>query len=374
MSGPAVVAFVWNNFGPLHDDRMRATVERLAGKAEVLGIEMAGRSDVYSWIVETAPGYRKTTIFPGRRTDRLPALSLAARTIGTLLRQRAGHVFLCHYEQPQSLIVALIMRALGRRVFVMGCAKFDDRDRSAAMEFLKQVFLLPYQGLLYGSPRTRAFFAFRGMRSRPMRPGYNTVSTARIRALAGEARPTFEDRDFVAVSRLVPKKNLATLLRAFALYRERHPDSRRRLRLCGDGPLEGELRALAQGLSLDSAVLFDGFVQTGGLAPILAGAAALVLVSTEEQFGNVVPEALAVGTPVILSDACGARDELLETGVNGFLVEPHNIEGIADALARVVESPERWRAMSEAALRRAPLGDASRFADGVAALMAGDAR
>jgi len=109
------------------------------------------------------------------------------------------------------------------------------------------------------------------------------------------------------------------------------------------------------------------------MAPILARAAALVLVSREEQFGNVVPEALALGIPLLLSDACGARYELLRSGVNGYLVEPENVAGIADAMGRIVSSRAAWEQLRENARALAPLGDVSRFAEAVRRLVFGPA-
>ena len=56
---------------------------------------------------------------------------------------------------------------------------------------------------------------------------------------------------------------------------------------------------------------------------------ALILPSTEEQFGFVVLEALALGIPVIVSENVGARDLHVRTGVNGFIFEPDNEKGLA---------------------------------------------
>jgi glycosyltransferase involved in cell wall biosynthesis len=232
-----------------------------------------------------------------------------------------------------------------------------------------------------GSDKTREFLAFLGRRGMPMELGYNTVSVDRIRSLArrggtssaeaDEAEAAFDARDFVILARLVPKKNLATSLSAYALYRLQNPASGRKLRICGDGPLEGELRAQARALGVEQDVVFHGFLQSEQMAPLLARAAALLLVSREEQFGNVVPEALALGIPLILSDACGARYELLRSGVNGYLVEPDNVAGIADAMWRVVATYDGWQRLREQAHALAHLGDVSRFAEAAQRLVFG---
>jgi glycosyltransferase involved in cell wall biosynthesis len=251
----------------------------------------------------------------------------------------------------------------------MGCSKFDDRSRSALRESAKQLFVAPYQGALVGSSETARFLRFLGLSGRPVALGYNSVSTERFVRFAGTGTVPFAERDFIVVARLVPKKNIAVVLRAYAGFIAAEPGSSRRLRLCGDGPLDGELRALAGTLGIADRVLFEGFLQSEEIAPRVAAAAALILVSTEEQFGNVVPEALAVGTPLILSDICGARYELLRTGVNGFVVEPDNVDGLTALMRLIVADEARWTAMSVAARALAPLGDTARFAEGVADLV-----
>lgn len=74
--------------------------------------------------------------------------------------------------------------------------------------------------------------------------------------------------------------------------------------------------------------------------------------SISETFGNVTTEAMASGVPVVAARATGAVD-LVEDGVTGFLVDPADIDGYADAIARVVADPALRRAMGEAGHQKA---------------------
>jgi glycosyltransferase involved in cell wall biosynthesis len=366
------IAFVWDNFGPLHDDRLRACVQHFSSRAEVLGIEINGKSDVYSWVNDRDGALPKVTLFPDQGLSDVSDIAMFRAVAACVLRRKIDTVFLCHYERSGTAMLAYVLRALGRRVYVMGCPKFDDRPRNSAKEFLKRLFLQPYMGALVGGPQTRDYLAFLGLGRRPMVHGYNTVSNARVRALAAAASPTeasFETRDFLIIARLVEKKNLGVAIEAFARYLAAHPTSQRRLAICGDGPLEGALRALAEHLGVGDRVVFHGFLQSEEVAKLLVQALAMLLVSTEEQFGNVVAEALALDIPVILSDVCGARYELLRTGENGFLVEPDNIAGLAYYMGLMSEDEGLWRRLRQGAADLAPRGDVARFAQGVEALI-----
>ena len=76
---------------------------------------------------------------------------------------------------------------------------------------------------------------------------------------------------------------------------------------------------LSAQLGLETQVRFLGFVQTDEVAKVLGQPLALLQVSYEETFGQAVVEAQAMGCPVIISENCGAKDELVKSGVNGYL-------------------------------------------------------
>jgi glycosyltransferase involved in cell wall biosynthesis len=110
-------------------------------------------------------------------------------------------------------------------------------------------------------------------------------------------------------------------------------------------------------------------MQTEGVAKKLAMSVALILFSCVEAFGNVVIEAQAMGLPVLISEVCGAWDNLVRTGVNGFVVEPNNAAGLAYFMSVLSEDRDLWEQMCRAALKSSQLGDVAEFARGVELLV-----
>lgn len=364
----SVIAILWDNFGPMHADRCDAVAEALGAQRPVIGIELFGRSDVYAWEPDAGTRFRKVTLLRDRNWNDASIWSIIWRTLLLCRREKVAHLFLCHYEHPPIFWTAMIARAMGIRVYAMGCSKFDDKERVLWREVLKSLYYLPYRGGIGSGQRSRDYLRFLGLRKARVSAEYNTLSISRIRRLAGlppaPGGLPHADRHFTIVARFVPKKNLVFALRAYAAYRELS-SAPRPLHLCGSGPQETQLRALVDELGLKNVVEFRGFLQSDGIARVLGSSLALLLPSLEEQFGNVVIEALAMGLPVILSDNCGARDRLIRSGVNGFVVEPDSIEGWAYFMDILCRDLDKWRQMAIASLERAPMGDAAKFAEAV---------
>jgi L-malate glycosyltransferase len=365
------IAFVWDNFGPLHVDRCEA-VAGVLGREGVIGIELFCKSDTYEWVSEDSPLFRKVTLFKTGDFSKTGNAKTALAIVASCRKNGVTHAFLCHYDQPAILLASFLLRLSGIRVYTMSCSKFDDVERNAARELLKKFFFLPYQGAISSGTRAKDYMRFMGIAKDLIATEYNTLSVSRIRKMAGHAPApaglAFGGRHFTIVARLVPKKNLMMALDAYAIYRA-SAKSPRTLHLCGSGHLERELRDKVEQLDLTQFVVFRGFLQTNQIAEVLGESLALLLPSIEEQFGNVVIEAQAMGLPTILSDNCGARDRLVRSGVNGFVIEPDSPAGMAFFMAMLSDDEMLWRKMSMAAGASSEKGDVARFSEAVVKLV-----
>lgn len=367
------IVFVWENFGPSHCDRCEAVAKLIGNSHKIVGLELASFSTCYQWRSETGTEFEKRTLFVERTIDSVSLVRKAWTLLRTCWSLRPGDYFFCHYEEPFIFLTAVLLRLSGSRVFVMNDSKFDDRRRYLGREVLKRLLYLPYNGAIASGTRTADYLRFLGIPENRIRLNYDTLSTTRIRRLAGVAKAPdgtpLSARHFTIIARMVPKKNISMALDAYAVYRTQAKKPRQ-LHLCGSGPLEAQLRARVIDLGLDDFVVFHGFLQIEDICPILGTTLALLLPSVEEQFGHVVIEAQAMGFPVIVSENCGARDLLVRNGVNGFVVESDNPHGWAFFMGLLDQDESLWRRMSIATEQFAALGDASQFASSVVDLLA----
>ncbi len=358
--------FVWENLGPYHYDRVAAVAAALPAESSVTAVQFFGRSTVYDWDRTGTTPYAVATLRPERRSKR--NLDLIWPLLKTCMQGGKADVFLCHYNEIAVFIAAVALRLTGRRVYAMVESKFDDYPRRLRSDIFKPLVLWPYRGVIAASERTRSYLSYLGVPRERILLGYSTLSVDRIATLSGDPPApdgaAFADRDFVIVARLVPKKNLGVALEAFALWLAQ-TDRPRNLHICGSGPLEDALRTQAERLGIAERVIFHGFVQIDTVSRVLAHALCLVLTSTEEQFGLVVIEAQAVGLPVLITANAGACDDLVEPGINGFVLDPTNPASCAALMLILSEDEPTWRRFATAARAMRYRGDARHFVSSV---------
>ena len=253
----------------------------------------------------------------------------------------------------------------------MNDSKYNDYERQIWREIIKYIYYLPYSGAIVAGNSSASYLQFLGADENSIECGYDTISVKRVReaVLNQPGAMQFQQRHFVVVARLIKKKNIFTAISAFAIYSNIEGSPQRRMVICGSGPLEHELKKWASECGVGESIDFVGFLQSPEICSIIASSIALILPSTEEQFGIVIAEAVALGIPVIVSENCGARETLVRTGVNGFIVEPLNAQGFADFMYLLSTDEQLWCYMSNNSAAFAGRADVSNFAKSVQRLL-----
>lgn len=168
-----------------------------------------------------------------------------------------------------------------------------------------------------------------------------------IAARAGEGGPL----RVVFLGTVIERKGLHTLLDALARLGEAD------WRLTVAGALDAEpgyvrrvLRQVEQA-GLDARVTLAGQLEDGELVDLLSRADVLAIPSSHEGFGIAYLEGMAFGLPAIASAAGGAA-EIVTHGKDGFLVQPGDVDALAEHLRALATDPARRRVMSLAARQR----------------------
>lgn len=169
----------------------------------------------------------------------------------------------------------------------------------------------------------------------------------------------------LAVSKLNQRENIEVLIRAV----ERLPATDFHLDIVGDGPLRGELMALANRAGVSAA--FHGYVPYALLPTHYASADVFVHPSEREVWGVSIQEAMLSGLPVIASNRVGAAIELLDRDTSEWQFMHSDPEDLATKL-RAMQDPwirSRHSSRNVTSVRRA---SASSVSDALCAYLSGE--
>ena len=153
-------------------------------------------------------------------------------------------------------------------------------------------------------------------------------------------------KSIVYVGRLSRQKDIGSLLAVWQLVRQRYPDWQ--LHIYGekgdiDDSLWQQLQEDGHGVTVHA--------PTADILDVYQQHAILLLTSRYEPFGMVFPEAMSCGLPVIAFDCPYGPADIINDGVDGFLVKNRDIEDYADKVCLLVENQDLRRQMGQAAIR-----------------------
>lgn len=153
--------------------------------------------------------------------------------------------------------------------------------------------------------------------------------------LAGMALKTEKKKEVVSVGRLMPQKNQAMLLKAFAALKDEFPEHV--LTIYGEGPERINLESKAEELGIRERLFLPGSVKD--IHTRILSSELFVLSSNYEGMPNALIEAMCLGLPVISTEVSGASD-FIQEGENGFLTKVGNCNEMLDAMRRMLLNSE----------------------------------
>lgn len=178
---------------------------------------------------------------------------------------------------------------------------------------------------------------------------YRPLEPARVKAVLSR-RFDSTDPYLLYVGRFDPYKNVGGLIRAFGEFIRGRTDNPRLVLAGHRDPRYPQAESLVAELKLESRVFFLDGVEEEFLVALYNGARVLVLPSLYEGFGLPPLEAMACGTPVIVSDR-GSLPEVV--GEAGLTVNPEKAGDLAAAIEKIWDSPDLRRRLREKGLTRA---------------------
>ncbi len=342
------VLFVIGNLGDYHVPRYEALLQLASTRGdEVFLVEIFGKSSVYSF-----PQHRRTRFFESKVAGSLTLINDASDAGGHWRKVAVGLFDVVRRFAPD-IVVTLgyntsysiwlcALKVLSRRfsLIYMSDSKADDGKRYAVKESLKRMLVRRFDGALVAGEKQRAYASSLGIPLARSRVGFDVIDVEYFSRLSAAARASENDarmerrlpgRYVLCVSRFVWRKNVDLVIKAY--FQSGLRGAGISLVLVGRGPCDARLRHLVTKLGLNDHVVTLDSVNNDEMPAVYALAEFVVLASQYDQWGLCINEAFAAGRPAIVTRTCGVADELVADGVNGFIVEPGDVQMLADRIA-----------------------------------------
>lgn len=319
------------------------------------------------WDVPLLEGYRHQFLPVIKDSDQLGPWKPMNYGIRRIFReQRLDAVWVHGYSTLTNLQAIRAAKAMRIPVLLRAESNLNDRPRSRAMLLAKCIFFAWMRkrvaaALTIGDANT-AYWRYYLGRDIPVFACYYSVDNEffqRECARAAESREEFRrslgldaGRPVILfASKLQTRKRCIDLVDAYLeLAQSSSAERLPYLLIVGDGEERAALEDRAQHAAPGN-IRFLGFRNQSELPRFYDLSNVFVLASVDEPWGLVVNEVMNAGRPVIVSDQVGCHKNLVENGVNGFVVKAGDRSGLANALRAVLAGERIWQEMGAESLR-----------------------
>lgn len=271
------------------------------------------------------------------RTAMIRGKDLCLDVIGWLKKDWDA-IVLCGYASPTIMTAMAWLRA-HKRPFYMEVDGGLIREDSKAKYAFKKMLITAASGWLSSGKATTEYLVHYGAKREAVReyPFSSLHQRDLLSQVPGPEEKTairqelgLEDgRIVLSIGQFIHRKGFDILLQAAAKL-----PSDVKIHIVGGEPTQ-EYLAMCQQLGLNN-VVFDGFMKKERLLRYYQAADLFVLPTREDIWGLVINEAMAYGLPVITTDRCVAGLELVEDGVNGYIVPVNDAASLAEKMLCVL--------------------------------------
>lgn len=144
----------------------------------------------------------------------------------------------------------------------------------------------------------------------------------------------------IFVGSLIKRKGVDLLFKALSLVKEKYI-----LEVIGDGPEKEELAKLSKQLNIYNNIRFRGFLQQEELIKLYYESDIFILPTREDCYGLVLLEAMCCGLAIIASKHADGVIDIVEDGINGYIIDPYDIENMSNKIETLLEDTSLCRKM-----------------------------
>ncbi len=246
--------------------------------------------------------------------------------------------------------LAFLISKLKRKKFIIWCETFDWKraPRAKLVEPIVKLIVKCSDACVAVGQKSREYFIKKGANPRKIFIAPDTATTYKVKRTIND--PELKGKKIILyLSRIVPYKGLDILIKAFAKLEKEIKNSM--LLIAGKGSFKKEAERIAENLKIKN-IKFLGPVDKEHIGFYYNICDLFVLPSTfrdydAECWGLVLNEAMAMGKPVVSTDAVGGAYDLIKKGVNGYMVKHGSVEELYKAMKKILEDDNLRKRMGK---------------------------
>jgi len=301
-----------------------------------------------AWFEEGDHGFQAVRLTPKFRVGR----RYLCFDVIPWLKKKYDEIVVCGYSSPTAVLAMIWLRLHGIPFYMEVDGGLIRQDSKLKHFVKKSLVCLANQWLSTGEYTTKYLVHYGAREDKVAHYPFSSLYEKDIL----QAVPTREEKEAIRMVLGIPEKHMILAIGQFIhrkgfdvlMQAAKQLDPDVGIYIVG-GETTDEYRKLREELGLYN-VHFLEFQKKERLALLYKSADLFVLPTREDIWGLVINEALAYGLPIITTDRCVAGLELIEDGVNGYVVPVGDVEALAEKIKAVLASDRE--AMGKAALEK----------------------
>lgn len=272
-----------------------------------------------------------------------------------LLKRNPDVIISIEYSIPT--LQAFIFSKIFKKRFISWSegTSFTERNITFFQKILRKLIIPNCDGYIAVSHDAKEYILSFGVNRNRVFVSIQTLDIKNFRGRCEKARENkntlrdsmgWKEKIILYSGSLIERKGIIHLLKAFKLLAEKNKDIR--LLIVGDGKKYETYKKYCQFKDIEEKVYFSGFIQQEELPFYYASADVYIFPSLEDTFAVTVNEAMAAGLPILCSKFAGCTNDLIENGVNGYVIDPTDYNSIVKYLEKTLSDPKLRENMGKA--------------------------
>lgn len=353
------LAILTRQIGHYHNARYKGAAAEVD---QITVISTAGQGEFKEFLAKDRGGYDVIDLFTSRShyNQAVKDGGLTRALEKALSDVQPTVIAIAGWANPESMAAIRWAKSHTIPLVMMSESQVDDAPRNRVQEVVKRKIVTLCDAALVGGSTHSDYIQSLGMPAKKIAFGYNAIDNdhfwqnaeiARNSDAQNRERLSLPDRYIIASGRFIPKKNFPALIEAYSQAIANSVTSPE-LVILGDGAEKPKILQAIEDYDVVNRVHLVGYKTYDELPALYGLSEGFVHVSTSEQWGLVINEAMSAGVPVIASSKCGATRTLMTNGKDGFTTEPDPLS-ISKALEKLMALNDTERKKMGLAARQA---------------------